>query len=522
MRSYASRARSRRCSPCWRSPSPARRPRLLRRRRTRPVRAPAPSPRRARRPAPPATGRRRGCGPRARSTSSSTARRVPPQARSPAAEPVAGASFRAVSTPDVPPYSYNGRVFIRRGGRSGYCSGTAIDSPTRQLVLSAGHCLNSGHEDGKRSVWSDYLQFVPAYDGGLAPFGAFVARRNQVRTPRQWTKHGNPDFDLGAFLTLPNAEGVNVADAVGGGAAILTDLTRHQDFLTFGYPGQSEYMQKCSSPYIGDDLLSNPFPGPPTLGIRCHWAPGASGGGWLIGGRRRLAINGINAYLHLDNRSHTFGPYFPRNRRQLSALIAGPAGRLCTEHRRRRAAQGVDQAAVEAVVAPVRAQVGGQGQVVAGAGLLAGHAEGAAEAEVGVVVDVVGLDHGLELDHGLGEAAGAVVGAAQRLAHRGLLRRPPRRLGQRLGGIDEVAVFEQLDAAPVQRVGLLLERLGSHPTSVGNAQKVPKSRPKRPACYGSLVGLGATATREVPFPLLAFSVLGLLNLPESHNKEHIT
>jgi hypothetical protein len=220
----------------------------------------------------------------------------------------ASASFLAISTPDVPPFSVNGRIFIRRGKLAGYCSGTAIDSPTRQLVLTAGHCVNSGREDGKASVWSDYVEFVPAYNGGVAPFGAFVARRNAIFAPRQWTKHGNPDFDIGAFLTLPNAEGVNVADAVGGGATIVTDLSRHQTFQTFGYPGETKYMQSCRSPYIGDDLLSNPLPGPPTLGIRCHWAPGASGGGWLIGDGTE--IDGINTYLHLDNRSRTFGPYF--------------------------------------------------------------------------------------------------------------------------------------------------------------------------------------------------------------------
>jgi hypothetical protein len=220
----------------------------------------------------------------------------------------AGASFLAVSTPDLPPYSFNGRIFIRRGKLAGYCSGTAINSPTRKLVLTAGHCVNSGREGGKVSVWSDYLQFVPAYSGGVAPFGAFVARRKEVYAPRQWTKQGNPDFDLGAFLTLPNSEGVNVADAVGGGATIVTDLSRHQTFRTFGYPGKATRMQSCTSPYIGDDLLSNPFPGPPTLGIRCHWAPGASGGGWLIGDGTQ--INGVNAYLHLNNRSRTFGPYF--------------------------------------------------------------------------------------------------------------------------------------------------------------------------------------------------------------------
>lgn len=223
---------------------------------------------------------------------------------------LAGASFAPVGTPDVPPYSFNGRIFIRRGKLSGFCSGTAIDSPTRTLVLTAGHCVNSGHEDGKASVWSNYLEFVPAFSGGVAPFGAFVARRQKVFAPTQWTKQGNPDFDMGAFLTLPNSEGVEVADAVGGGAAIVTDLTRHQTFQTFGYPGETKRMQGCTSPYIGDDLLSNPFPGPPTLGIRCRWAPGASGGGWLIGEGRE--INGINTYLHLGNRSRTFGPYFSR------------------------------------------------------------------------------------------------------------------------------------------------------------------------------------------------------------------
>jgi hypothetical protein len=227
-----------------------------------------------------------------------------------APEPTASASFLSVSTPDVPPYSFNGRIFIRRGDLAGYCSGTAIDSPTRQLVLTAGHCVNSGREDGKASVWSNYLQFVPAYNGGVAPFGAFVARRERIYAPKQWTKQGNPDFDLGAFLTLPNSKGANVADAVGGGATIVTDATRHQTFQSFGYPGRIKYMQHCTSPYIGDDLLSNPFPGPPTLGINCHWAPGASGGGWLIGDGTQ--INGVNAYLHLGDKSRTFGPYFAR------------------------------------------------------------------------------------------------------------------------------------------------------------------------------------------------------------------
>ena len=227
----------------------------------------------------------------------------------PPANPLATASFKPVPAPTAPPYSVNGRIFVRQGGLEGYCSGTAIDSPTRQLVLTAAHCVNSGPRPGGRpALWSQYLEFVPAYTGGATPFGTFVARRQYVAAPRAWIKAGNPDFDLGAFRAFPNEEGVNVADAVGGGATITIDQDRHQKFQTFGYPGESTRMQGCQSPYIGDDALTYRLAGPPTMGIRCHWAPGASGGGWLIGDGTQ--INGVNTYLHTDDTSRTYGPYF--------------------------------------------------------------------------------------------------------------------------------------------------------------------------------------------------------------------
>jgi len=219
----------------------------------------------------------------------------------------AGASFLPVATPEVPPYSVNGRIFIRIGNDRAYCSGTAINSPTRQLVLTAGHCVNDGGVEG-RSVWYRDQMFVPAYTAGKAPFGAFVAKRNQIYSLAPWVKTANFDFDIGAFLTAPNNRGQNVADAVGGGATVAFGLPRNQRFFTFGYPGEVKRMQGCNSPYAGDDRLSYPLPGPPTLGIRCHWAQGASGGGWLIGDGTQ--INGLTSYLHLENKSRTYGPYF--------------------------------------------------------------------------------------------------------------------------------------------------------------------------------------------------------------------
>jgi hypothetical protein len=221
---------------------------------------------------------------------------------------LAGASFVNAPTPTVPPFSANGRLFIRIGKHRGYCSATAIDSPTRQLVLTAGHCVNGGSAQ-HGNLWFRDLLFVPAYSAGRAPFGAFPARRKKVFSPPQWTNRDNPDFDLGAFLAAPNNRGMNVADAVGGGAAIALDLPRNQRYASFGYPGNFKRMQTCTAGYAGDDGLTRNLPGPPTVSIGCQWAPGASGGGWLVEDGR---IAGLNSYLKIGNRSRTYGPYFTR------------------------------------------------------------------------------------------------------------------------------------------------------------------------------------------------------------------
>jgi len=229
-------------------------------------------------------------------------------------------SYAPVAEPSVPPNVVNGRLFIRQKGQKGYCSATAIDSPSRQLVLTAGHCVNSGPLGIRgNSAWSRYVLFVPAYSNGIAPFGAFPARRNAVFALPDWVQFANPNFDVGAILVSPNRDGHNVADAVGGGVSIVLNQSRHQQFQTFGYPGKTRAMQACESPYVGDDSLTYQIPGPPTMAIRCHWAPGASGGGWLIG--EGTAINGLTSYGKRRDKVHTFSPYF--GQRNVGQLVAG-------------------------------------------------------------------------------------------------------------------------------------------------------------------------------------------------------
>jgi hypothetical protein len=227
-------------------------------------------------------------------------------------------SYSLVESPEVPPYAWNGRLYVRQGGEEGFCSATAIDSPSRSLVLTAGHCVDTGPEKGRPGSWSTYLEFVPGFNLGAAPYGVFVLSGRPRALPG-WTRDGNPDFDLGAFLTEPNAEGVGLEDALGGGARIVTDLGHQQRFETFGYPGGTERMRTCVSGYAGQDPIMASLPGPSTVAIRCRWAPGASGGGWLIDGGQE--IDGINTYLRTGDKQVTYGPYFSAE--TVGRLVAG-------------------------------------------------------------------------------------------------------------------------------------------------------------------------------------------------------
>ena len=90
---------------------------------------------------------------------------------------------------------------------------------------------------------------------------------------------------------------------------------------------------------------------------------------------------------------------------------------------------------------------------------------------MGKIVDRVRLNHRLELSRRGSEAAGTEIGAAKRLAHRGLLRRPPSGLGQGRSGVLEIAVLEQLEAATVERVGGFGGGFAGHTTKFRRRRK---------------------------------------------------
>ncbi|HEX3609932.1 MAG TPA: hypothetical protein VHU14_09750 [Solirubrobacterales bacterium] len=232
---------------------------------------------------------------------------------------LAGASFASVPDASQPPFTAVGRVFLEVGRFLGFCSGTAINSEGRRLVLTAGHCLYSILPGHRVPTFARKFEFVPAYTDGEAPFGEFAGRK--VFLPPPWLRTINENFDMAAVITEPNAAGQNVADAVGGGLPIATDRPRDQEYRVLGYPGGPErkHMQECDARYSGDDRLTYPLGGPPSLGVACFMGEGASGGPWLIEGGTE--VGGITTYGHIKNFTHTFGPYF--SSRNVGALVKG-------------------------------------------------------------------------------------------------------------------------------------------------------------------------------------------------------
>jgi V8-like Glu-specific endopeptidase len=180
------------------------------------------------------------------------------------------------------------------------CSGTALNTPSHSVVLTAGHCVIERGSEGRQ------LSFVPAYERGNRPFGTFVAR--SVYVMPQWRRRENPDFDVAALRVEPNELGT-LTDVVGG-RGFATGRSRLGAFQIFGYPAAragGEELRSCRAHGLGLDRLTDRFSGPPTMPASCDMAAGSSGGAWLFDGE---FVSGVTSYSYQGRPTQLFSPYF--------------------------------------------------------------------------------------------------------------------------------------------------------------------------------------------------------------------
>ncbi len=181
-----------------------------------------------------------------------------------------------VPDPTVAPLNTHGKLFGFLPGFGGFeCSATVVDTPSRSVVMTAGHCVY----EPRNGAVAKRLAFVPAYTARARPFGRWTASTS--RTTREWIKHENFDYDY-ATLTMRPRRGQAIENVVGG-RPLATDTAREQIYNSYGYPSNFAHAQRmwtCRGPYAGDD--PRPIPGgPPPIGMACDMKEGASGGGWI-------------------------------------------------------------------------------------------------------------------------------------------------------------------------------------------------------------------------------------------------
>jgi hypothetical protein len=222
----------------------------------------------------------------------------------------ASASSTRVAEASAPETRTNGKIFAYDPVEGPYtCSGTVLDTPSRSIVLTAGHCV---YEDGR---WGRDIVFVPAYDHGDRPFGTFAA--SAVYPMKQWIDDENPDYDVAAIKVTPDELG-RVGDLVGG-RGWTTDRSRFANFQIFGYPAgalEGEALRSCHTKGLGADSFTNVFGGPPTLPGHCDMAGGSSGGAWLLDG----LLDGVTSYGYTHHLGRLYSPYFGD---AVSAFLAG-------------------------------------------------------------------------------------------------------------------------------------------------------------------------------------------------------
>lgn len=195
----------------------------------------------------------------------------------------------------------NGKIIATDPRKGSYsCSGTALNTPSRSIVLTAGHCVIENGSKARR------ITFVPAYDHGIRPYGGFDVEAAYVMP--QWRRSGNPAFDLAALRVKPNRLG-RLTDVVGA-RGYATSKSRLAAFQIFGYPAAragGEELRSCRAHGLGFDRLTASFPGPPTMPASCDMAAGSSGGGWLFDGEY---ISGVTSYSYQGRSTQLFSPYF--------------------------------------------------------------------------------------------------------------------------------------------------------------------------------------------------------------------
>jgi hypothetical protein len=195
-----------------------------------------------------------------------------------------------------------------------WCTGTAVNSENKSLVLTAGHCV----WDTAHSRWYTNTWFYPGYENHRAPVGAWPVRLQS--TTWNYFRSGASADDMATVLVNKDSSGTALVNRVGG-HGIDFNQPVNQFRTAFGYPitdsrwpgwtsdGEDLYYCQGTDSYFS----SGSFAGQMLLG--CRMTGGASGGPWLTKVQSNWlgyaqSVNSNKGGIGAAWAGLMFGPYF--------------------------------------------------------------------------------------------------------------------------------------------------------------------------------------------------------------------
>lgn len=196
------------------------------------------------------------------------------------------------------PVDHIGKVFFTLNGSDYVCSGNSVVSENGSTVSTAGHCASEGP-----GTWATNWVFVPAYENGDAPYGAFAA--DELFAPNEWAEQGDMTYDT-AFARVTGENGEKLSDVVGASGVAFNEDTG-LEYTAYGYPAAApfdgESLKSCTGTAIAD-----PTGGTESQGIPCDMTGGSSGGPWFIGQGADGYQNSVNSFGYTAIPDVMWGP----------------------------------------------------------------------------------------------------------------------------------------------------------------------------------------------------------------------